>query len=67
MVEYFNIQFPTSASILDEGKPNLPKYSSSIIIPDRKNMNIDIISRDFIDYENINIAPSKGNFSSLSM
>ena len=64
-VEYFNIQFPTSASILEEGKPNLPKYSSSIIIPDRKNMNIEIISRDFIDYENINIAPSKGNFSRM--
>ena len=28
-------------------------------------MNYEIISSDFIEYENINIAPSKGNISRL--
>ena len=50
---------------MDEGSPDLPKMSTSIIIPDDKNMDIEVISSNYIEYENINIAPSKGNLSRL--
>ena len=53
------------ASILKEGFPDLPNISRSIIIPDDKNMDIEVISSNYIEYENINIAPSKGNLSRL--
>ena len=63
--EYFTVKFPVSASIMDEASPDLPKFSSSIIVPDDKSMSLEILSSEFIDYENINVAPSKGNLSRL--
>ena len=65
--EYSVVKFPLSASIMDAGSPDLPKLSTSIIIPDDKNMIVEILSSDFIEFENMNIAPSKGNFSRLIM
>ena len=53
------------ASILKQGAPDIHKISRSIIIPDNTDMEIDIISSNFIDYSNIAIAPSKGNLSRL--
>ena len=53
------------ASILKQGAPDIHKISRSIIIPDNADMKIDIISSKFTDYENISIAPSKGNLSRL--
>ena len=64
-VEYSVVKIPTAASIMDEGSPDLPIMSTSIIIPDDKNMDIEVISSNYIEYENINIAPSKGNLSRL--
>ena len=57
--------FPNGAMNLELGMPNLYHKSTSIIIPDYAMMNYEIISSEFIDYENINIAPSKGNISRL--
>ena len=65
--EYSVIKFPLSASIMDVGSPDLPKLSTSIIIPDDKNMIVEILSSNFVEYENMNVAPSKGNFSRLIM
>ena len=53
------------ASMLKQGAPDIHKISRSIIIPDDADMKIDIISSYFTDYENIAIAPSKGNLSRL--
>ena len=66
-LEYTIVKFPLSASIMDAGSPDLPKLSTSIIIPDDKNMILEILSSHFIEFENMNIAPSKGNFSRLIM
>jgi len=65
--EYSVVKFPLSASIMDAGSPDLPKLSTSIIIPDDKNMIVEILSSEFVEFENMNIAPSKGNFSRLIM
>ena len=61
--QYYKVKFPQSASIMELGYPDLPKVSSSIIIPDDKKMSINIIRSEFTDYENINVVPSKGNLS----
>jgi len=43
------------------GAPDLLKISTSIIIPDDAEMKVEVISQSFNDYQNILIAPSKGN------
>ena len=47
--------------ILEAGYPDIPKLTASVIIPDIGNMKVSIISSDYTEYENIDIAPSKGN------
>ena len=60
---YNSISFPESASMLEQGNPNLPKVSSSIIISNDKKVVYEILSSEYIEYKNIKVAPSKGNFS----
>jgi len=43
------------------GAPDLMKISASIIIPDDAEMKAEVIKESFTDYQNISIAPSKGN------
>ncbi|NVO02587.1 MAG: T9SS type A sorting domain-containing protein [Bacteroidetes bacterium] len=43
------------------GTPDLSKLSSSIIIPDEAEMTTEIVSSNYTEYSNIEIAPSKGN------
>ncbi len=52
-------------SSLKEGVPDLPQFSSSLIIPDESKMGIRIIDSEYIDIENIDIISSKGNLSRL--
>ncbi len=59
--EYFSVDFPTSASLMNAGYPDLPKFSKSIIIPNNKSMKYTVIDSEYIEYQDINIAPSKGN------
>tara|TARA_Y100000588_G_C14277450_1_gene935075 strand:- start:2556 stop:5855 length:3300 start_codon:yes stop_codon:yes gene_type:complete len=49
------------ASLLIKGAPDVHKFSRSIVIPDDREMAVKIISSEYIDYENVMIAPSKGN------
>ena len=62
-VEYAKISFPESASNLDFGYPDLPTISKSVIIPNNGLMNVEIIEQDYIEIDNMYIAPSKGNIS----
>ena len=61
--DYYVASFPNGASNLELGMPDLSHISKSIIIPDNGLMNVQILSTDFIDYHNIDIAPSKGNLN----
>nr|MBC8435954.1 hypothetical protein [Bacteroidota bacterium] len=47
--------------MLEAGSPDLPKLTSTLIIPDLAGMNVRIISSSYQDYPNMEIAPSKGN------
>ena len=57
----YKISMDESAPLLIKGAPDLCLVSASIIIPDKGKMEIEIISSDFIDFGNIEIAPSKGS------
>jgi len=58
-------RFENGASFLKAGAPDIQKFSSSIIIPDDAEMKLEILSSEFTEYEDISIAPSKGNLSRL--
>ncbi|MEI6764544.1 MAG: C25 family cysteine peptidase [Bacteroidota bacterium] len=47
--------------IQQAGAPDLPVASASLIIPDLGNMTISIVSSNYTDFPNVDIAPSKGN------
>lgn len=47
--------------MLEAGFPDLPKFTSSIVVPDDQNMQIQVVSSSYIDFPNIDVAPSKGH------
>jgi len=55
------VEAPNAAKILKAGAPDLPLYAKSVIIPDTGAMEIVINKTDYIEIQNIDIAPSKGN------
>ncbi len=61
--EAFTVSVGESSPILEKGMPDLPKLTTSLIIPDDAGMDIEIVSSKFKDFADINIAPSKGNFT----
>lgn len=56
-----SIKMENASSILLEGEPEILKTARSIIIPDMGEMDFKILSSDFVEYQNIEIVPSKGN------
>jgi len=56
------IQAKNATPILLKGAPDLPKFSTSIIIPASSSMQIEVIDAEFTDIQNISIAPSLGNY-----
>ena len=49
--------------ILKAGSPDLPKFSRSVIIPDLATYQVEVVSSQSTEVENIQIAPSKGNLT----
>ena len=47
--------------MLKAGAPDLPKLTTSIVIGDETNTAITVVSSLYTDYENVEVAPSKGN------
>lgn len=56
----YTIHTGESTPILEAGAPDLPKITASLVIPDLAGMTIRVISSQYKDFENIEIAPSKG-------
>lgn len=44
------------------GEPNVPSIVIPTIIGDDALMNVEIVDAEYVDYENIEVAPSKGDF-----
>ncbi len=57
------ISLGEASPVLLKGAPDLPKMTASVIIPDQAGMQARVISSSYTEYENIEIAPSKGNFT----
>ncbi len=57
------INLGNATQILDAGAPDLPKLTASVVVPDLAGMDVKVISSEYIDIENISIAPSKGNLT----
>ncbi len=55
------ISLENATPLMKKGAPDLPKLTASLIIPDQASMGIEVISSSYKDFENILIAPSKGN------
>ena len=51
------------ASMLVAGAPDLPMYPISMIIGNTAEMKVSVVESSFVDFENVEVAPSKGNFS----
>ena len=50
-------------AMMEKGAPDLPKFTKSLIIPDLATMQVAILSSKYTDVKNVNVAPSKGNFT----
>lgn len=47
--------------LLERGFPDLPKLTASVIIPDHGTSVIEVIDARYVEYQNVSVAPSKGN------
>ena len=61
--EQYVISSDDMAPMLEAGSPDLPLYSIPIIIGDKAEMKVSVLKSKYVDFENIEVAPSKGNFS----
>ncbi len=61
--DQYIVTAPEMGANLEAGSPELPFFPIPAIIGDRAEMTVNVIDAKFTDYENIEIAPSKGNLS----
>ncbi|RLD44225.1 MAG: hypothetical protein DRI89_03510 [Bacteroidetes bacterium] len=59
--EAWLINLDEGGSNLSKGAPDMPIFATSLIIPGEAKMQVEIISAQYKDFENVLIAPSKGN------
>lgn len=57
------VSVPEMVSRLEAGCPDLPHYPIPVIIGDKAEMKVSVSNCEYTDFENIEIAPSKGNLS----
>lgn len=57
------ISMPKAISTAQTGEPNVPMTGIPAIIGDRARMSVRIVFARYRDFENIEVAPSKGDFS----
>lgn len=54
------ILIPGCARMQEKGAPELPLISRSVVIPDDASMTLSVEKSEYIELDNLNIAPSKG-------
>ena len=57
------ISLPKSVSTAKAGEPNVPMTGIPVMIGDKARMSARIVDAQYMDFENIEVAPSKGDFS----
>ena len=58
---YYEIFAKDGSLHLQEGAPSLPRIRRNIIIPDKAEVQLNVISSEYTDYPDLPVAPSKGN------
>ena len=56
------VSLPKAISTAQAGEPNLPMMGIPAIIGDQARMNIRVLDAQYMDFEDIEVAPSKGDF-----
>ncbi len=56
---YYQLSLEKESETYEKGEPELPKITRSIIIPDDAKMKIEVIEKDYVEYQ-MKIIPSKG-------
>ena len=56
------ISMPKTVSTAEAGEPNVPMMGIPAIIGDKARMAVRVINAQYMDFENIEVAPSKGDF-----
>lgn len=59
--EAYTISIPQGTPMLQLGKPDVPKFATTLMIPATGNMAIEVQAAEYNDYPNVEIAPSKGD------
>jgi agmatine/peptidylarginine deiminase len=59
---FYQLKLERESETYEKGSPELPKITRSIIIPDNAKVRIDVIEKDFVEYQ-MRIIPSKGILS----
>ena len=57
------INVPKMASMLVKGAPDMPLFAIPVAIGDQDEMQVAVVAMQYKDFQNIEIAPSKGNLS----
>ncbi|MDD3051928.1 MAG: C25 family cysteine peptidase, partial [Candidatus Cloacimonetes bacterium] len=60
---FYQISLNGEPLLLEAGNPSLPKIARSIMIADQSAMSVNVISSEYVEYNNFKIAPSKGNLT----
>ena len=60
--EAYIISVPKSVSTAKAGEPNLPMTGIPVMIGDQARMSLRVIDAQYMDFENVEVAPSKGEF-----
>jgi len=58
---FYTITCGHEARLMNEGEPQLPRISRSVIIPDDARMTVKVVSSEYVDYPETPVVPSKGN------
>ena len=60
---YYEIALGDESNLLEAGLPDLPNICRSVVIPDDAKMSVRVVASRYTDFENVPVAPSKGNLS----
>lgn len=61
--KWSRLTIPDGSVLMEAGSPELPKWAVSVQIPDFSSWRAEIVSSEYIELQNIKIAPSKGNLT----
>ena len=56
------VSIPNAVNVAAAGEPNLPMIPIPAIIGDKALMQVRVVESDYVDFDNVEIAPSKGDF-----